>query len=172
MNSKLRSMHGAPIVSCLCLPFPAARVDFPVRPDRRRIFCKKLLGPQTILKTIPGAVFDIARGFPRQWDRSLGVAGRMRSQHGHFVVGERIELALFALHRDGPRSFRMTVGNCGPRLRHSLAGTVDGCGADGSNTIGLARLANVYGGWAVATSWNAPDQRNAGKIAARGTGPM
>ncbi len=27
-------------------------------------------------------------------------------------------------------------------------------------TLGVARLANVYGGWAVATLWNPPDQRN------------
>ena len=195
MNFKLRPIYRALIVSCLCLPFaaaqepppppetpavhidspaspdtPAVQVDSPDWPDRGNVFFKKLFGPQAILETVPGAAFDTARGFPRQWGRGgPGIEKRLGSQYGQFVVGETIELGVSALHREDPRYFRMPDGNFGPRLLHALASTVLVRGAGGSNTIGLARLANVYGSWAIATSWNPPDQRNLGKIAASGT---
>ena len=176
MNSKLRPLLRALIVSCLCLPFaaaqepPAAQIDSPAWSDRRHVFIRKLLGPQAILETVPGAAFDTARGFPRQWGRGgSGIEKRLGSQYGQFVVGETIELGVSAIHREDPRYFRMPDGNFGPRLLHALASTVIVRGAGGSKTIGLARLANVYGSWAIATSWNPPDQRNLGKIAASGT---
>ena len=46
------------------------------------------------------------------------------------------------------------------RIAHALVSTVVVRGANGGSTVGLARLADVYGGWAVATLWNPPDQRN------------
>ena len=195
MNSKLRPIYRTLIVSCLCLPFaaaqepppppetPAVDIDSPASPDtaavqvdspnwsdRRNVFFKKLYSPQAILETVPGTAFDTARGFPRQWGRGgLGISKRLGSQYGQFVVGETIELGVSALHREDPRYFRMPGGNFGPRLWHALASAIIVRGADGSKTIGLARLANVYGSWAIATSWNPPDQRNFGKIAANGT---
>jgi hypothetical protein len=149
---------------------PAVQFDPPNWSDRRQVFFKKLFGPQAILETVPGAAFDTARGFPSQWGRGgTGVAKRLGSQYGQFVVGESIELGVSALHREDPRYFRMPEGRFGQRLRHALVSTVVVRGADGSNTIGLARLANVYGSWAVATTWNPPDQRNPWKIAGNGT---
>lgn len=55
------------------------------------------------------------------------------------------------------------------RIGHALKCTVVVRGANGSDTIGLARLADVYGAWAIATRWNPPDQRNIGQIAKYGT---
>ena len=102
MNSNLRPMHRAPIVSRMCLPFIAAPVDSPAWLDRRQVFHKKLFGPQAILENVPGSAFDTVRGFPRQWGRGLGVAGRLRSQHGQCVVEETIELALTRLRHALP----------------------------------------------------------------------
>ena len=176
MNSKRRSLYRVLIISWMCLPFaaaqepPAVQIDSPAWSDRRNVFIRKLFGPQAILETVPGAAFDTARGFPRQWGRGgSGIEKRLGSQYGQFVVGETIELGVSALHREDPRYFRMADGNFGPRLLHALESTVIVRGAGGSKTIGLARLANVYGSWAIATSWNPPDQRNLGKIAASGT---
>lgn len=147
-----------------------ALIDTPSWSDRRQVFFKKLFGPQAFLETVPGAAFDTARGFPSQWGRGgTGVAKRLGSQYGQFIVGESIELGVSALHREDPRYFRMPEGRFGQRLRHALASTVIVRGADGSNTIGLARLADVYGSWAIASTWNPPDQRNAWKIVGNGT---
>lgn len=147
-----------------------AAIDPPDWSDRRRVFFRKLLGPQAILETVPGTAFDTARGFPRQWGRGgTGIAKRLGSQYGQFVVGETIELGVSALHHEDPRYFRMPGEAFGRRFRHAMASTVIVRGASGSKTIGLARLANVYGSWAVATTWNPPDQRNALKIARYGT---
>ncbi len=149
---------------------PAAPVDPPTWADRRHVFFRKLLGPQAILETVPGVAFDTARGFPGQWGRGgTGIAKRFGSQYGQFVTGELIELGVSALHREDPRYFRMPQGRFGPRLRHALVSTVVVRGMHGSRTPGLARLANVYGSWAIATTWNPPDQRNAAKIFAYGT---
>jgi hypothetical protein len=142
----------------------------PTWPDRRRVFLKRLFGPQAILETIPGAVFDTVRGFPGQWPRTrAGFAKRAGSQYGQFLAGEVIELGVSALHREDPRYYRMPDTTFRRRLSHALAATVVVRAADGSRTIGLARLANVYGSWAIATSWNPPQQRNVWKIAGNGT---
>ena len=63
-----------------------------------------MIGGQAFLETIPGTIFDYARGFPRQWGRGgLGVVKRLGSQYGQFVVGEMIEVGVSALHREDPR---------------------------------------------------------------------
>ena len=142
-------------------PASAGDTTPPTWKDRGHVFVAKLLGPQAILETVPGAAFDFARGFPRQWGRTpLGAAKRFGSQYGQFLVGETIELGVSALHQEDPRYFPMPGERFGKRLKHALVSTVIVRGAHGGNTLGVARLANVYGGWAVATLWNPPDQRN------------
>ena len=145
-------------------------VDPPNWSDRREVFFKRLFGPQALLETLPGTPFDTARGFPRQWGRGgIGISKRLGSQYGQFAVGEAIELGVSALHREDPWYFRMPDGRFGARLKHSLISTVVVRGADGSPTIGLARLADVYGASGIATMWNPPDQRNVVQIAKYGT---
>ena len=142
----------------------------PTWQERRQVFFKKMLGPQAILETVPGAAFDTARGFPRQWGRGgTGIAKRLGSQYGQFVIGEAIEMGVSALHKEDPRYFRMPGARFGKRLGHALASTVVVRGADGRPTIGLARLADVYGAWAIATTWNPPEQRHFGQIVKYGT---
>lgn len=149
---------------------PAAAPGAPTWADRRRVFLKRLFGPQAILETILGAAFDTARGFPAQWPRAgTGFAKRVGSQYEQFLAGETIELGVSVLHHEDPRYFRMSDATFGRRLGHALAATVVVRGADGSRTIGLARLANVYGSWEIASSWNPPQQRNVWKIAGNGT---
>lgn len=151
-------------------PATSLTLAAPTWKDRREVFFKRLFGPQAVLETIPGATFDTARGFPAQWPRtSGGFAKRVGSQYGQFLVGETIELGVSAIHHEDPRYFRMPSASFGRRLRHSLLSTVVVRDMDGSPTIGLARLANVYGSWAIATSWNPPQQRNVWKIAGNGT---
>lgn len=146
---------------------PADPLDWSVR---RHVFFKKLFGPQAILETIPGTAFDTARGFPGQWGRTVrGVEKRLASQYGQFAVGETIELGVSALHKEDPRYYRMPEGTFGRRLRHSLVSTVVVRGEDGSPTMAVSRLANIYGGWAIATLWNPADQRNAAKILGYGS---
>lgn len=138
--------------------------------DRRQVFLKKLFGPQAILETVPGAAFDTARGFPAQWGRTgSGIAKRLGSQYGQFAVGEAIEMGVSALHKEDPRYLRMPDASFGKRLSHALVSTVVVRGIDGHRKIALARLADVYGAWAIATTWNPPDQRNALQIAKYGT---
>lgn len=142
----------------------------PTWSDRHKVFFGRLLGPQAILETVPGAAFDFVRGFPRQWGRGLpGVEKRLGSQYGQFAAGEVIEMGVSALHREDPRYFRIPDATFGRRLRHALVSTVVVRGAGGGPTIGLARLANVYGSWAIATTWNPPDQRNVFRIAKYGS---
>ncbi len=158
VNAQSNSASGPP-------PFEA-----PSWTDRREVFLKKLFGPQAILETVPGTAFDTARGFPRQWGRGgTGITKRLGSQYGQFVIGEGIEMGVSALHREDPRYFRMPDAHFGRRLGHALASTVVVRGASGNPTIGLARLADVYGAWAIATTWNPPDQRNPAQIAKYGT---
>lgn len=160
---------ASPAVSDESAP-AAAPVSPPKWSDRRNVFLKKLFGGQAILETMPGTAFDTARGFPRQWGRGgVGIAKRIGSQYGQFVVGEFIEAGVSIVHKEDPRYFRMPGERFGRRLRHSLVSTVVVRGVNGSPTIGIARLANVYGSWAIATTWNPPDQRNIWKIAGWGT---
>lgn len=151
-------------------PDPNAAILPPTWSDRRQVFFRRLFGPQAILETVPGTAFDTARGFPRQWGRgTAGIAKRLGSQYGQFLVGETIELAVSALHHEDPRYFRMPGASFGKRLRHSLGSAVIVRGANGAPTIALARLADVYGSWAIATTWNPPDQRNLVKIFGNGS---
>ena len=152
-------------------PVPVtAPIDPPEWSDRRRVFFRKLFGPQAILETVPGTIFDTARNFPRQWGRTgLGTVKRLGSQYGQFAIGETIEMGVSALHREDPRYFRLPDAHIAPRIGHALKSTVIVRGADGSDTVGLARLADVYGAWAVATLWNPPDQRNIRQILKYGT---
>lgn len=138
--------------------------------DRRHVFFKRLVGPQAILETVPGTAFDTARGFPSQWGRSWsGIEKRLGSQYGQFVIGESIELGVSALHHEDPRYFRMPDSRFGKRLKHSLISTIIVPGNDGGPTLGIARLANIYGSWAIATAWHPSDQRNVFKIAGIGS---
>lgn len=138
--------------------------------DRRNVFFRKLVGPQAFIETVPGAIFDTARGFPGQWGRSgLGFAKRLGSQYGQFIVGEFIEAGVSVLHREDPRYFRMPGERFGKRLGHALSGTFVVRGAHGGRTLAVGRLANIYGSWAIATFWNPADQRNAVKIFGNGS---
>ncbi len=142
----------------------------PTWQDRRGVFFKRLLGPQAVIETIPGTIFDTARNFPHQWGRGpVGIAKRFGSQYGQFIVGEGIELGVSAFHREDPRYTRMPEGTIGQRIRHAIHRTFIVPGANGGNTIALARIANVYGSWAIATSWNPPDQRDPVRILRNGT---
>ena len=155
-------------------PAPAAPPPAPFIPpkwsDRRGVFFKRLFGPQAILETVPGTAFDTARNFPRQWGRTIrGTGQRLGSQYGQFAIGEVIEMGVSFLHKEDPRYFRMPDARFGRRLGHALASTVVVRGVDGTPTVAFSRLANVYGAWAIATTWNPPDQRSVGKIATYGT---
>jgi hypothetical protein len=148
-------------------PTPIPR---PTWGDRGHVYVQKIFGPQAILETIPGAAFDFARGFPGQWPRTTkGALQRVASQYGQFMVGESIEMVVSAMHREDPRYFRMAGEPFGKRLKHSLVSTVIVRGANGGNTVGLARLADVYGSWAVATRWNPPAQQTISSILIYGT---
>ena len=138
--------------------------------DRRLVFFKRLVGPQAILETVPGATFDLARDFPHKWGRTpKGYVKRIGSQYAQFIVGETIEAAVSFVHREDPRYFRMPGHGFGRRLRHSLVSSVVFRGVDGKKTIGLARLADVYGSWAVATMWSPRETRNAVSIFGNGS---
>ncbi|MFN7932679.1 MAG: hypothetical protein U0R19_05090 [Bryobacteraceae bacterium] len=148
---------------------PAKDTPTPFQPptwsDRRHVFLRRVFGPQAVLETVPGTAFDTARNFPYQWGRTgKGVAKRLGSQYGQFVVGEGIEMGVSALHKEDPRYFRMPDAPFGRRLGHAIVSTVITRGVDGNRTIALSRLANVYGAWAIATTWNPPDQRDALRI--------
>ena len=147
-------------------PAPVAPVASGV-PDpswaiRRSVFLKRLVSTQALVETFPGAGFDEARNFPKQWGRGIdGFGKRVGSQYGQFAVGEAIEFAISAFHREDPRYFRMPDASIGKRIRHALISGVWVRSADGTHqTVAVARLANVYGSWAIATSWNPPEQRS------------
>lgn len=138
--------------------------------DRRNVFLRRAFGLQAIWETVPGATFDIARDFPHQWGRTpKGYVKRLGSQYGQFIVGEVIEMGVSVIHQEDPRYFRMPSEKFGRRLRHALVSTVVFRDVKGRNTIGLGRLANIYGSWAIATMWNPPDQRNVVKIFGNGS---
>jgi hypothetical protein len=158
---------AAATVQCVA---PLAAPGAPAWTDRRRAFLKRRFSPRAFLETIPGAAFDTAREIPAQWPRTgTGFAKHVGSQYEQFRAGETIELGVSALHHEDPRDCHMPDATSGRRLGHALAATVVGRGADGSRTLGLARAANVYASWAIATSWNPPKQRNVWKIAGKGT---
>jgi hypothetical protein len=164
------SLPARPPATTPAPPPPAAapaeeKIEPPTWKDRGHVFLKKLAGPEAVFETVPGTIFDYARGFPRQWGRGgLGIAKRFGSQYGQFLVGETIEVGVSVLHREDPRYFRMKKGPIRRRIGHALVSTVIVRGVHGGTTLGVGRLANVYGGWAVATFWNPADQRNALKI--------
>lgn len=142
----------------------------PTWEDRRQVFFKKLTGPQAVFETVPGTLFDTARGFPRQWGRGpAGISKRLGSQYAQFFIGEGIEMGVSALHHEDPRYFRAPGSPFKKRLGHALASAVIVRDDHGQNTIALARIADVYGSWAIATTWCPPDQRNAAKILGNGT---
>ena len=168
----------APIDEAAALPAPASPVATVASgvPDpswaiRRSVFLKRLVSTQALVETFPGAGFDEARNFPKQWGRGAdGFGKRVASQYGQFAVGEAIEFGISAFHREDPRYFRMPEASIGKRIRHSLISGVWVRSADGTHhTVALARLANVYGSWAIATSWNPPEQRSFTKIITYGS---
>jgi hypothetical protein len=151
-------------------PQPAAPYTPPDWSDRKSVFVKHLFGLQAIWETVPGTAFDTARNFPHQWGRGpRGIGKRLGSQYAQFIVGETIEMGVSALHQEDPRYFRMPEKRFGRRLRHALVSTVVFRDVKGRKTIGLARLADIYGSWAIATLWNPPDQRNVVKIFGNGS---
>ncbi len=165
----------APDDEVASIPDPVAKVASGV-PDpswtvRRSVFLKRLVSTQALFETFPGAGFDEARNFPKQWGRGIdGFGKRVGSQYGQFAVGEAIEFGISAFHREDPRYFRMPDASIGKRIRHSLISGVWVRSADGThNTVAVARLANVYGSWAIATSWNPPEQRSFTKIMTYGS---
>ena len=156
----------APVDEAVSLPAPATPVASGV-PDpswavRRSVFLKRLVSTQALFETFPGASFDEARNFPKQWGRGIdGFGKRVASQYGQFAVGEAIEFGISAFHREDPRYFRMPDASIGKRIRHALISGVWVRSADGTHqTVAVARLANDYGSWAIATSWNPPEQRS------------
>ena len=153
---------------------PGAGAPDPSWKVRSNVFLKRLVSLQAVYETIPGATFDQIRNFPREWQRTpTGYLKRNGSQYGQFVVGEAIEFGVSAFHREDPRYFRMPEATFGKRLGHALISGVRVRSADGThNTIALARLANVYGSWAIATSWNPPSQRQFDKILFYGSAGM
>lgn len=151
-------------------PLAPAAVIPPTWGDRWNVFFKKAVGPQAILETVPGAAFDTARNFPHQWGRGgIGIAKRFGSQYGQFAIGEVIEMGVSAIHSEDPRYFRMPGEPFGRRLKHSLVSTVVVRDIHGKPTPSYARLADVYGAWAIATLWNPPDQRNIKSIVGYGS---
>lgn len=131
---------------------PVAALVPPTWADRRHVLVSHLFGPRAVLETVPGTLFDTARGFPRQWGRGgTGFTKRLGSQYGQFVVGEGIEMGVSALHKGDPRYVSLPDERFSRRLRHALGSTVVVRGADGSPAVGLARLANLYGSWTTAT---------------------
>ncbi|MBL8233020.1 MAG: hypothetical protein JNL98_31265 [Bryobacterales bacterium] len=125
-----------------------APFDPPTWADRRQTFVKKLFGPQAILEPVPGLAFDTARGIPREWGRvAVG-------------AGEGFEMGVSAQRKQDARYSRMPDCGFGERLGNPSAGTVIVRGVNGGPTVGLARLTDVHGAWAIATTWNPPDHRN------------
>lgn len=154
----------------LCLLSCAAAQEAPTWPVRREVYFKKLIGPQALLETLPGATFDFVRGFPAEWPRTTqGAAIRLASQYGQFLVGETIELGVSAIHNEDPRYYRMPELGFRQRLRHALVSTVVVRNNAGSPTIAAGRLADVYGSWAIATTWNPPSQHNLVSVAKYGS---
>lgn len=147
-------------------PSPDPATTQPSWAVRRNVFLKRLVSPQAIYETVPGATFDQVRNFPKEWERTAtGYGLRNASQYGQFLVGESIEFGVSAFHHEDPRYYRMPDASFGQRIRNCLVSGVRVRTADGiHNTIALARLSNVYGAWAIATTWNPPSQRDFSKI--------
>ena len=162
--------EAAPVALNLA-PTSTSGVPDPSWTVRRSVFLKRLVSSQALFETFPGAAFDEARNFPKQWGRGInGFGKRVGSQYGQFALGEAIEFGISAFHREDPRYFRMPEATIGKRIRHSLISGVWVRSADGThNTLAVARLANVYGSWAIATSWNPPEQRSFTKIMTYGS---
>jgi hypothetical protein len=149
---------------------PASPAD-PVVPApdwtvRRSVFLKKLVGLQAAYETFPGTFSDHARNFPREWGRTWsGFGKRTASQYGQFVLSESIEFGVSALHHEDPRYHRLGDGSYLRRGGHAMAGAVVTQNEQGRPTPALARIAGVYGAWAIAAyAWNPPGQQNARKV--------
>ena len=128
---------------------------------RRRVFFRRLFGPNAIWETIPGLAFDEARNFPHEWGRGFGgITKRFGSQYGQFVVSETIELGVAAVHREDPRYHRLNGHPFGQRVKHTLASVFVVRDDKGGRTIALGRIAGVYGATAASLIWNPADQRN------------
>lgn len=137
---------------------------------RFSVFAHKLAGPQAILETVPGTASDHVRNFPKQWGRGAqGFGMRLASQYGQFLISESIALGVSAIHHEDPRYFRRGQGGFGGRLGHALSSAVIARDIHGKKTIAAAQILGVYGSWAVATSWNPPDQRTFNGIAFYGS---
>lgn len=142
----------------------------PTWKERRDVTFGKLFGPQAILETVPGAVFDTARDFPSSWGRRpSGFGKRVLSQYGQFAVGEGIEWGVAAFRQEDPRYHRKGPGPMGGRIRHVLASGVMTLNDKGERTLYVGRLANIYGSWAIASRWNPPEVHGARSVLLNGS---
>ena len=128
---------------------------------RRKVFFRRLFGPNAVWETLPGLAFDEARNFPHEWGRGFGgITKRFGSQYGQFVVSETIELGVAAVHREDPRYHRLVGHPFGERVKHTLASVFVVRDDKGGRTVALGRFAGVYGATAASLIWNPADQRN------------
>ena len=153
-------------------PVPAAEQTTPAKQKdpgyipldgaaRRKVLIQRLTGWQAVYQTVPGAVTDQARNFPKQWGRGFdGLGRRFGSQYGQFAASEVIEFGFATWRQEDPRYHRKGAGGFGGRLGHSLAATFVTNDAAGNKTVAGGRLLGIYGGWAVATGWLPEEQRN------------
>ena len=153
-------------------PVPAAEQTTPAKQKdpgyipldgaaRRKVLIQRLTGWQAVYQTVPGAVTDQARNFPKQWGRGFdGLGRRFGSQYGQFAASEVIEFGFATWRQEDPRYHRKGAGGFGGRLGHSIAATFVTNNAAGNKTVAGGRLLGIYGGWAVATGWFPEEQRN------------
>ena len=153
-------------------PVPAAEQTTPAKQKdpgyipldgaaRRKVLIQRLTGWQAVYQTVPGAVTDQARNFPKQWGRGFdGLGRRFGSQYGQFAASEVIEFGFATWRQEDPRYHRKGAGGFGGRLGHSIAATFVTNNAAGNKTVAGGRLLGIYGGWAVATGWLPEEQRN------------
>jgi len=122
---------------------------------REIVLIKKLFGPQAIVATVPAAVADQVREFPKEWGpHGDGFGKRAASEYGQYILYSGIESAVQTIHKEDPRYFRLRTGNFFHRTAHVISGTFTARTQNGGKTFALSLPAASCGSWAIATRWN------------------
>ena len=136
---------------------PLLAQSMPTWRERGDLFLYRALGPPAVWGTLPGTAFRTYRDFPAWGRDASGIGRRAASQYGEYVVGEAIEMAVSGLRGEDLRYRRVGAAPMGRRIKMVLARVVVARNAEGRWTPALGRIANEYGGRAVASRWGPPE---------------
>jgi hypothetical protein len=140
------------------MPAPLDIVTMPAAAFRRKgpigRYLKKTFGPALLAQSVSLAAVDHFSRRPSAWSQGPdGYGRRFARVFGRFAAEGAITMAMGAALGQASDSARCECSGGLRRLGHALTSTVMARTSSGGRTVDAARVAGVYGGAMVATTW-------------------